>query len=225
MVFTSTELETGIQQVWKDSVVQLRDGDYRHVYWANFEPQYEYTYKLEARRSDGIATQVEVTVPPQVLLEVQEPNLNQINEIIVSVLIRGEPPALPKVTLEYHVRAGRVSVMYRAVLSYNGIARSTEDGYLVDIDLIKDLGIVRGELLDAFVPTDRIELLDMTLSVHVGNEGWESPSGTFDPNILVEPGILSNVENGFGYVGAGYVETINWKPPSILLSRAGWDVD
>ena len=62
------------------------------------------------------------------------------------------------------------------------------------------------------------------MRVHVGDENWISPIGVFDPDFLVEPGTFSNVDNGFGYFGSGYVETIALRPPVALIRRAGFYV-
>jgi hypothetical protein len=49
-----------------------------------------------------------------------------------------------------------------------------------------------------------LALMGMELRVLIGNESWIPPGGEFDPNVLVQPGTLRNVQNGLGFVGAGY---------------------
>ncbi len=47
----------------------------------------------------------------------------------------------------------------------------------------------------------------MELEVTIGNADWDPPGGDFsDERVLVHPGTLSNVENGYGLVVGGYNE-------------------
>ena len=39
---------------------------------------------------------------------------------------------------------------------------------------------------------------------------------------VAEPGVMTNVENGFGFVGSGYKLTHEMLPPECLLSWAGY---
>ena len=36
-IVTTTQIQSGEVYTWRDSVVQLEDGDYRHVYWSEFK--------------------------------------------------------------------------------------------------------------------------------------------------------------------------------------------
>jgi hypothetical protein len=38
----------------------------------------------------------------------------------------------------------------------------------------------------------------------VGDEVWNPPGGAIDPTILSQPNAMTNVEKGFGFIGAGY---------------------
>lgn len=51
---------------------------------------------------------------------------------------------------------------------------------------------------------DYVFLKGLELHATVGDTAWNPAGGYFDPNILSQPGRLSNVENGFGFVGGGY---------------------
>ncbi|MDE2646756.1 MAG: hypothetical protein OXI05_13100, partial [Bacteroidota bacterium] len=48
---TTTQIQSGEVYTWRDSVVQLEDGDYRHVYWSEFNASMGETYHLKIRRS------------------------------------------------------------------------------------------------------------------------------------------------------------------------------
>ena len=49
------------------------------------------------------------------------------------------------------------------------------------------------------------------------NAEWDPPGGVFDADVLVQPGTLSNVENGFGFVGAGYRLSSTWIPLDTII--------
>lgn len=232
VTITSTHLQSGETQVWQDSVVTLENGEIRHVYWAAFRAEFEQTYRLEARRSDGNSTIVEVTTPPDVPIELPPPNENQARPILLPVLINGVPPAIPKLEVEYMATTAndpnpfnpedRPIIAFPVRISYEDQVIRTRDGFSFNINIFDDFQTIRGQFADNDLPFDFISLRHMQLYVHVGDETWVSPIETFDANLLVEPGVFSNVENGFGYFGAGYVQTHRWVPPTILLQRAGF---
>jgi len=53
-------------------------------------------------------------------------------------------------------------------------------------------------------PCPQLVLRALDLRVLIGDQMWDPPGGTFDPNILSQPKTMTNVENGFGFIGAGY---------------------
>ena len=73
-------------------------------------------------------------------------------------------------------------------------------------------------------PQYGLKLLDITLRMVVVNEAWDPPGGRFDPSVLAQPGVLQNVENGYGFVGAGYHLQKNWLPPDEALEAAGFRI-
>ena len=224
---TTTLMQTGTVQAWQDSVIQLADGDYRHVYWAAFPATAGETYRLDITRSDGETSTAVTTIPPPVTLEVLEPEINRVREAKMPVLIRGNPPAMPRIDVEYVVvgtREDGSEPIFKPV-TFNYIGRPTRqaDGWLLEIDLIEDFRVIFQIFdEDEEVTSGVIDLREIEVRFHIGDENWVSPVGVFDGEFLVEPGIFSNVENGFGYFGAGYVETIQFRPPFILLERAGF---
>jgi hypothetical protein len=226
VVITSTHLQTGTQLVWKDSVIQLPDGDYRHVYWAPLSANAGDTFLLEARRSDGATSSAQTTVPPPVTLEILEPNPLMARDIKLPIFITGNPPNLPRIDLEYRFLAdledGTIVWTEPVVISYSGRAEPASGGWSLDVRLSEDLISILRKLRDNEVRYDRVILREMELRVHVGDEKWRSPIGFFDSDFLVEPGTLSNVENGFGFFGSGYMESIQWRPSDIMLARAGF---
>ena len=224
---TTTLLRTGETLSWQDSVIQLDDGDYRHVFWAAFRPEPYETYHLDVVRSDGATSSAITTIPGPVTLELLEPDTTIRNEAIMPILVRGSPPALPRVDVEYIVagfpEGGGDPIFKPTTFAYWDSVVEDENGKIIEVDLIRDfIAIFREFERDDAVTTDVIELRDIHLRVHVADGNWISPIGVFDPEFLVEPGAFSNVENGFGFFGSVFVDSLTFRPPLVLLQRAGF---
>ena len=226
---TSILTQTNERQSWQDSVIQLDDGDYRHVYWAVFKPEGGQTYRLEVVRSDGAISTATTTIPGPIELEVQEPDTLIPTQALMPIFVHGDPPTLPRIDVEYVVvgfAAGGDDPIFKSVtFNYAGRPQQKSGGYLLEIDLIDDFWAIHSEFdQDNAVGTEILDLREIHLRIHVADANWVSPIGRFDPDFLVEPGSFSNVENGFGYFGSAYVDSITFRPPVALIRRAGFYV-
>jgi hypothetical protein len=65
-----------------------------------------------------------------------------------------------------------------------------------------------------------LDLRQMVLNVLIGDAAWDPPGGVFDPDILSFPSAMSNVENGFGFVGSGYRLSQSLFPPRATVEYA-----
>ena len=227
---TTTLMQTGGRQAWQDSVIQLPGGTYRHVYWAAFEARAGDTYRLDVTRSDGATSSAITTVPPPVSLEVLEADTTRVREAIQPLFIHGDPPNMPRIDVEYRLLGirpgGSLPISKHVVIAYAGKPVRKESGWLLEIDLMEDFGVIfRVFDDDADLSTEIIGLQEIEVRLHVGDEDWVSPVGVFDAEFLVEPGVFSNIENGFGFFGSGYVESIRFHPHFLLLARAGFTTD
>ncbi len=226
-IVTTLEIESGAHRIWRDSIIQLADGDYRHVYWSLFQPQSGESYLLKTERSDGEAASAQTTIPPYVTLEVLEPDTLRPREALMPVMIHGSPPSMPRIEVEYILagyRAEGGETFFKPVqFNYVGRPREVDGGALLEIDLIADYSDIYQLFRDdSNVSAEIIDLKEIQVRIHVADGNWVSPVGIFDPNLLVEPGTFSNVENGFGFFGSGYVEATVFRPPVVLLRRAGF---
>lgn len=212
--------------VLQDSAILLPTGEYRHIFWSEFPVNFDETYRLEVERSDGATSKsTAIKVPPLVSIDVLEPNLNSFTELLLPLEINGNPPSMPRIDAEYATFAvdgdGNRLQDNKVQVSYVGKPVFRNGTWQLNLDLREDFLTIREDFTDkdifGFICMDVI-----TLNIHVVNEEWRSPVGTFDPDFLVEPGVLSNIENGFGLFGAGYIESISWMPPSVMQVRAGF---
>ena len=58
--------------------------------------------------------------------------------------------------------------------------------------------------------TESISLAGLGLRITLLDEAFVPPGGVFDPDVLSQPGTLSNVENGFGFVGSIGRFSVEW---------------
>lgn len=224
----SIHQQTGTRHVWRDSVVQLADGDYRHVFWAQFPTTAGDVYHVEAQGLEGErAFATPVTIPPLVTIERQPAPLDQTNPILLPVTVDGIPPQVPRIDVEYFARTfspsdDSVPILNSVLIAYEGTLLETEGGRLLNIDLSRDFVSIQRNFFLKGLPFDFIQLDSLEVRFHVGDQNWVSDVGTFDADVLVEPGTFSNIGNGFGFVGSGYMERLTWRPPTELLQRAGF---
>jgi hypothetical protein len=92
------------------------------------------------------------------------------------------------------------------------------------ITLSRDFDRVQQRLQERGIFNQRfgIILIEMRVEMLAVNEAWDPPGGEFDAELLVQPGTMSNVEDGFGFVGAGYELEREYLPPDSVLQDAGF---
>ena len=221
---TSTDLGTGTQRLWNDSLFLEENGQYAHVYWSAFSAGFGQSYRLEVTRSDGAASHVEVTVPTPATI-VMPPTL-RLPPTRLPVFIEGDVPNLIRIEVTYRYRYLTVSALEVgiSVVSYEGKARRVPGGWMIDLMPLRDLQEIQREIEERIIINREVglKLARLTLRLIVANAEWMPPGGAFDPEVLVQPGVLNNVENGFGFVGAGYRLSDTWVPiDTIVVTDAG----
>lgn len=227
--FVSTDLQTGEEHRWRDSVIIDAFGQRAHVFWAPFVAAYDREYRLRVRRSDGAETSVTVEIPPQTDMVLQEANVTS-TSVVMPVLIEGGAPRLLQVEVVYGVGYRPAGLANPAsdevVVPYPERANATAGGWVVPVNLDEDYHAVRDSLERRIErPVDRdfgILLNLVSLRLIVANDEWNPPDGIFDADVLVQPGTLSNVMNGFGFVGGGYRQELEWTPPGDVSRAAGF---
>ncbi|MEP0548930.1 MAG: hypothetical protein ABJF88_18495 [Rhodothermales bacterium] len=211
----STNLMTGEQVVWTDSLVLFGDGRFGTIYHADFSPAYRDRYRIEARRADGAVSRAEVTVPPFVEALAQ-PSERPIGAFVVSALW----PAAPRLNQAeaVFILADPDCNVLTQVVPVSRPAEPFEFGWKVPTDFLADARRV----LDELAPSNNVALLDFRLRAVVSSEDWVPRGGTYDPEVLVDPNALTNVEDGFGFVGAGYVVDVSVTPAFDVVRQAGF---
>ena len=224
--FTSTDMQSGERRVWRDSLKREANGQYTHIFWSPFRAEYGHTYRLEVERSDGATSRVDAAVPP--FSELVEQETPEGLPVITPILVNGEVPRLLKVEVTYVFRfkdpAAPVAQTKLVVLSYDDKVERVAGGWLIPVNLSQDFLTIRSRLLlqGTFDRAFGIRLTQIILRLIAANEEWNPPDGVFETEVLVQPGTLSNVEDGFGFVGAGYRLERSWLPLPEAIEAAGF---
>lgn len=211
----STDVTTGTTTVWRDSVFREPDGRYAHVYWSDFQPDHEHTYRLQLSDPDGRRVNASVTVPPPASLVVEpadtirnRPISTPHNWAEVPVRVDRDVPRLINVRVDYCMEyPTEENILTSAIvtLDYNGAQEKIPGGWEIRIRLHEDQRTL-APILRQTPQYPRLRIHGIQIRLHVVDEGWNPPSevNAFDPDVIVEPGTMSNVTGGFGFIGSGY---------------------
>ncbi len=223
-IVTTTAREDGNTVVWRDSLITFDDGSIGTVFYAPFRPIPGWTYDLVIERSDGARSEAFTTVPPAPGVQIEDPRI-----VVTSVT---QDITWPSVDAEPF----RVEVWYRflgnsprdpfteAVVVYDEdeFGEFVDGGWRVRVDFIEDRFDV-AEILGVAEDT-RLPLLGVGVRLTMTDDAWRPPGGVFDPEILVQPGTFSNVNNGFGFFGAVNQYTTEWTLTETITERIGYGV-
>lgn len=208
---TSTDLSTGATTLWTHQLKPLDDGTWGHVFSGRFLPQPGHTYRLEIERSDGQITSAETTVPrfpttipaPDTLFFPYEASPDSAHSALITVPDIASPW---DITLFYNLQSQNVRVSYGRPGT-----RTAEGGWQFEVDMPRDAPQMRAFL--GLTPQDALPLVHaITLQIRALDANWDPPDGIFDPDILAQPGTMSNVENGFGFFGSIGLYQYTWIP-------------
>ena len=229
-VVSSKNLTTGEEVEWTNREIVYGDSIVGHVFESEFRAEYENRYRLSVRRSDGAESSAEVTIPPPVDVELTDER----NRVIVPVHIHGKPPNLVDVTVTYDAitlppanpwppgSTTPPAVRLPVEISYSGKEEPLDDGWRYEINLRDDFAIVQEQFEINCLSRDHIALRRIYFRFLTADEQWAPPNDSFDPNLLIEPGTFSNVENGYGFFGGGYTVTTAWIPTGVILRNIGY---
>lgn len=221
----STDLVTGEETVWQESIVSSANGDTEHIFWAPFRAEYGHTYRIEAARPDSpVNTFAEVRIPDPVTVHILDPDT-----VLFRVSIEGggirvfKPEVVYGVRKSLRARTGPAGPVRSIPVSYQGTEQATADGWTIAVNLHLDRWIVQGEYTAEFrsggIACPLLDLIDLELHVVVGDAPWDPPQGVFDPNVLSHHRALTNVQNGFGFIGGGYRIEAPLRPSQMVVEK------
>lgn len=226
---TTTDLATGETVVWEDSVQAATGtgGGAEYVFRAPIDVAYGRTYRLEVARQDGATARVDVTVPEEAALVVGDTYVDDSARPITPVVVDRPVPQIHHVTVVYDVQYGPGRTERQEIAlgpEYAGAARARADRWTIDVSHRADHDRVlnRLEQAELYDPAYGLHVYTVRLELLIASAEWDPPGGRFDPDVLARPGTMSNVENGYGFVGAGYRREATWTPPLEALVLSGF---
>lgn len=221
---TSTDLETGDFWMWQDTMILRSNGQHEFLYRAPFRAEFDRGYRIEVRRGDEPAAWTELHIPAPPRVEIVSASGDT-----VIIDVTGNDFSAVKTEVEYHVR--RVLMPRKSYFRPHWSGQEVIDGgiriripfirtylwvmYQYATDFMGDLGFCPqlgkpGPLL----------LGDMRLHAVIGDTTWSPPFPNFDPYILAPRGTMENMNNGTGFIGAGYRLDVDLDVPKEAVEDA-----
>ena len=212
---TSTDLETGEVVVWRDSVVTFEGGLVGHIFYAPLRVQPLHRYQIDVTAPDReLTTRAVTTVParpePEVAAEVvqrittpQGARISARQEIVWRGVAR-EPYRIEQ---WYRFLDNDIFAFRDVLLPFEPPVSepAAGDAWRVDLNLLGHRLV-----MDSLISLNNKALAGLAMQITVLDDAFVPPGGVFDPDVLVQPGTLSNVENGFGFVGAVGRFSVEW---------------
>jgi hypothetical protein len=204
---TLTDLTTGAQITLRDSLATLTDSttgrqEDANLLVADFRPQMGHTYELVVDGPDGKRAVARTTVPADIRpsLGAERFGTSFANTITQEVLWPGVVRAPVRVEVWYRLHPAAHGEPFRDVAVDYGRQRGRAEGggWVVDATYTRDREAVLDQLTAPGLP--RLYAVGMKLSYV--SEDWVPPGGIFDMDALIQPGVFSNVEGGFGFFGS-----------------------
>ena len=213
-VVTTTDLITGEIDFWRDSLFTFDDGNTGHVFISNFRIKAGHTYRVDVRRSDGVVTSAETTVPLETKGELGESVVTTPPETALPhgfqrIFWRGLTREPHRVDVYYRYRSIPANPFIDVKVPYPTRSSNddTSEGWEITVNYTTD-----GDTLNEAIGGRGLRLAGVAMQVIVLAEDWVPPGGVWDPEILSQPGVFSNVEHGFGFFGSAGRYAIEWIP-------------
>jgi hypothetical protein len=220
---TLTDLPGGTVAVWQDSVFRFERGTEGHLFWSPQPPRPGQAYRFTVRRSDGAASSVTLTVPvrpPPPILTPRPAGARVLQDVAWAAV---ENVAL--LDLVYHVKdaEGDSTTAREVVVSYRDAHTRTPGGIAFTLDLSRDFDRVYNAFgFPPGTPPARVELQGLTLHVASASTAWSFVGSDLDFETLAIPDRFSNVEDGFGFLGALVRDAHPWTLPPEDVARLGF---
>jgi hypothetical protein len=219
-VVTTFDLTDGSVLVWTDSLFTFDDGSQGHIFLAPLRIQPGHTYRMEVERSDGIIASAETTVP-DLPIPVVDP-IADAGALFITQSVRwlGVDDAPFNVETFYRFLTAPGAPFTDVAIDYEpgNQSSNTENGWQIRVDLSGD----KDKILEVVPQPGRLTFMGMGMGITVLDDQFDPPGGRFDPEVLVQPGVFSNVENGFGFVGAMGRFTVEWIVPDEIVRNLGY---
>ena len=218
-VFT-TDVQTGQEIEWRHSLEELNNGNFGHIFRANFFVLPGRTYRLEIRRSDGVVTSAETTVPSlsSIIAQRPPPIMGADSSDVRQDILLPDLNAIWDMTVIYRLRQGSCfnpsTTIHR--IPYGRPGNLTEAGWQLTAQVAQDKGAIDQE----FGFTDRF-LCAMGVEVKILDANWDLPTSPEAIEALAFSNVPSNVQNGYGFFGSIGLLQYDWQISDELAELLG----
>ncbi len=222
-VVLSTDVLTGETHPWDHTLEPLDDGTYAHIFRTRFFVRSGGTYRLDVRRSDGTTATAETTTPRLPTSVPQRKAIEESPDAVITQAVYLPELASPwEILIIYHVVFATKPHGVDVRIPYGRSGERTDDGgWRFTLNLSEDVPRVR----ETNAQTNKVEvplsLTAMGLLIKILDANWDPPEGVFDPEVLAQPGTLSNVDNGYGFWGSIGLYQRNWTVDPDIAERLG----
>lgn len=218
---TSYNLTDGSVHQWTDSLFTFDDGSQGHVFYAPLRIEPGHTYRIEIVRSDGATSYAETTVP-ELPVPTVEPVRTPVstNSVSQSVFWRNLTDEPFRVQTWYRFLSVQGLSFVDVPVDYPSTNRADnlDNGW----EFIVNQSVDRQVVADSISNPSDLTFMGMGMGITVLDEQFDPPGGEFDPEVLVQPGVFSNVVDGFGFVGAMGRFTVEWIIPDEAVTALGY---
>lgn len=218
----SVDLATGERKRWNHALQELSDGSFGHVFSSQFIVNSKRSYRLEVIRSDGKMTYAETRVPgiSSDTLLVKSPLVWENDSTLVYQDF--EIPNIPSpwdIDVFYWWEGGTAKQGVYVPYGRDG-ERTSTGGWKIRANISEDQQAVWKRVQWAIdrgllEPNGTHHLFGMGLQIRILDGNWDPPEGVFDPEVLAQPGVLSNVVGGHGFFGSVGLYVQEWNIEAI----------
>ncbi len=190
---------------------EIEPGSYGHIYSSSLFLRPNHRYRVEIIRKDEQSTYAETQLPnlSSVRAEQAAPMVNEDTTDIRQNIVLTDVQALWDIDVIYHVSGPACFQAARIPVSYGRAGRATNGGWEIEVDIARDR-----QQIGAANQT----ICAMGVRARVMDSQWIFPEGEINLEELALPENLTNVENGYGFIGSVGLLQLDW-PLSTELSE------
>ena len=192
-------LTTGQATLWHDSVFYYKAAgatseQIAHNYWSAFPLQPLATYRLTVTQSDGQRSITTVTLPDSFPTPIVEGNTIKMAGIT----------RLADVVVEYRMQDQLSGQIITSAVSYLRSVSPVQGELWVGVDRAGDEARINARFVIA-----RLQVLSIKITVAAAGPDWPELA-EIDNETLALPDVVSNIEEGVGFLGGVISKTFYW---------------
>ncbi len=227
-VFTSRQADTEETIQWTDSVYTFEDGTVGHIFYAPLRVLAGKTYLIKVKKPDNdLVTSAFTLIPHRLEPFVQ---IERVQRVITQVVARQtilwwSLEEDPYEVVQWYRFFTFDNYSFRDIalthVPFSEASSSHEGFWDTTINLVRDRDSLLANYPEMFV---RGYLAGLGITITVLDDRFKAPGGVFTSAALGQPGTLSNVTNGFGYVGAVGRFTAEWRLQDTTAMFLGYKI-